>query len=69
MKKIAEKKTLTGFGILISHADGVSGWMTGEDGKPLLWPSSAEAERAMKKIKANKKYSWNCQTTVSEYQN
>ena len=67
-RKVSESvPPAAGFAICISYDGGVSGFLTGEAGKVIVWPTEAEAEKALKKLTKNAKYSWNCHVKVEKY--
>jgi len=55
------------FGILVSYQDGASGWIVGPDCDYLLFDSDQEASRALRKLKRNDNYSWNCRAEVVRF--
>ena len=53
------------FGILVSYPDGASGWIVGPDCDYLLFDTEAEAAKALRKMKKDDRYSWNCDVQVT----
>ena len=45
--------------IVIKHADGVSGELTGDGGKVIRFATEAEASKEISKLCKDKRYSWN----------
>lgn len=55
------------YGIRITYKDGKSGWLIGPDNDYLLFDAESDALKAIKKIKRNDNYSWNCTVEASEF--
>ncbi len=55
------------YGIRITHEKSMVGWVVGEDGDVLLFPTKQEAEKSLKQMKSNDRYSWNCNVEVAEF--
>ena len=55
------------YGIRITYKDGKSGWLVGPDNDYLLFDAESDALKAIKKIKRNDNYSWNCTVEASEF--
>ena len=56
------------FGILVTYSDGQSGWIAGTDNGYMLFPTEKEANKALRKLKRNDNYSWNCNIKVARFQ-
>ena len=54
------------YGIRITHPDGSSGWIAGGDKGCLTFSSEAEAQKALRKMRKNDKYTWNCVAEVAQ---
>ena len=48
------------FGIRVTDPTGRVGWIAGPDGDYLLFDSQSDAERALRKMMRDHRYSWNC---------
>ena len=59
MRKKSAPESNDSFVIVITHADGVSGELTGEGGKVIRYPTEDEANKAISKLYKDKRYSWN----------
>lgn len=55
------------FGILITYSDGHSGWIVGADSDYLLFDSEKEAGKALRKLRGNDNYTWNCNAHVAKF--
>ena len=55
------------FGIRITDPTGRVGWIVGQDCDYLLFDSEAEASKALRKMKNNDNYSWNCEAVVAKF--
>lgn len=55
------------FGIRIVHVNGTSGWAIGDDRDYLLFDTEEDAIKAMKKMKRDGRYSWNCTVSVAKF--
>jgi len=62
--KIIEDADVKKYGIRITYSDGKSGWIVGSDCDYLLFDSEPEAARALKRMKKDDRYSWNCTAEV-----
>ena len=56
------------YGIRITHEDKKVGWIVGPDGDYLLFNSEEEAARALRKMKRDPRYSWNCVAEAARFQ-
>jgi len=56
------------YGIRITYKDGKIGWIIGSDCDYLLFNSEAEASKALKKMKKDDRYSWNCVAEIARFQ-
>ena len=61
------KTTETKYGITITNEKGPEGWIVGKDGDVMLFADKATATATLKKMKADDRYSWNCEATVVEF--
>lgn len=66
-RKIVAADSPERYGILVTHMDGKSGWLVGSDNNYLLFDSLKEATKALKKLKSNDNYTWNCDVTVAKF--
>ena len=57
------------YGLRVTHVDGVTGWIVGADGDYLLFDSETDAEKALRKMKRDENYSWNCTAVVDKFPN
>ena len=66
---MAKTKTTndTKYGIRITYEKGPVGWIVGKDGDVMLFADKASATAALKKMKADDRYSWNCDATAAEF--
>ena len=57
------------YGIRITHGEPRPsvGWIVGRDGDILLFPDKPKATAALKEMKKNETYSWNCLAEVVEF--
>lgn len=55
------------YGIRVSYEDGRSGWIVGEDSDYLLFDTQKDAEKALRKMLRDNRYSWNCKTEVARF--
>lgn len=53
------------YGIRIDHGNGKIGWIVGPDGNYLLFDTEEEAAKALRKMKKDDRYSWNCDVQVT----
>lgn len=53
--------------ICVCHDDGTIGWLLNQDTEVKIYPTAEDAEKAMKQIRKDKRYSWNVKTEVREY--
>lgn len=56
---MAKKTELNGFGVKVTHNDGVSGYLTGDAGEVLTFTKEADAGKFLKALKKTDHYSWN----------
>ena len=56
-----------GWGICVDHLDGTFGWVVVGNGEPYIAETQSEAEKYMKKLLENKKYSYSRPLSVREY--
>ena len=61
------KTTETRYGIKISYEKGPEGWIVGNDGDVMLFADKATATATLKKMKADDRYSWNCEAVAAEF--
>ena len=61
------KTTETKYGIKITYEKGSEGWIVGKDGDVMLFADKATATATLKKMKADDRYSWNCEAVVTEF--
>ena len=54
------------FGIRIT-SNGVVGWIVGKDADIWLFKDNASAMAALKGLKSDDRYSWNCEAGVAEF--
>ena len=54
------------FGIKIT-SNGVVGWIVGKDSDILLFKDKPSATAALKQMKSNDHYSWNCEVVIEEF--
>ena len=59
--------TKTKYGINITYEKGPEGWIVGKDDDVLLFADKATATATLKKMKADDRYSWNCEAAVAEF--
>jgi len=64
---MATKDTSAQYGIRISYDKGPTGWVAGKDSDVMLFADRAAAAAALKKMKADDRYSWNCEAAVAEF--
>lgn len=55
------------YGIRITDQTGRVGWIVGQDGDYLLFDSENDAAKALRKMKKDARYSWNCTAEVSVF--
>ena len=55
------------YGIRITWERGQVGWIVGRDCDALLFDDRAAAVAALKKMKADDRYSWNCDAAVDVF--
>ena len=48
-------------------SNGVVGWIVGRDCEVLLFKDKPTATAALKTMKADERYSWNCEAAVAEF--
>ena len=48
------------YGICVAHDDGTEGWLTGKDASVLSYATIEEAQKALRQLKRDTHYSWNC---------
>lgn len=53
--------------ICVYHPDNTCGWLIGNDADVKTYPSSEEAEKALKQMKCGNHYSWSMPTEVKEF--
>lgn len=53
--------------ICVQHPDGTCGWIVGEGAEVITYPTLEEAEKALKQMKRNTKYSWSLPVEVKEF--
>jgi len=66
-RRIKESPDAVKFGIRVLHEDGKVGWIVGYDCDVQLYDSAKDAEKALKAMKKNTNYSWNCNVEVAEF--
>lgn len=66
-RKIIASDTEDRFGIRILWPDKACGWIVGSDGDYLLFRTEREASKALKAMKANDNYTWNCNAEVASF--
>ena len=54
------------YGIKIT-SNGVVGWIVGKDADVMLFKDRPSAAAALKKLKSDDRYSWNCEAVVAEF--
>ena len=59
--------TTTKYGIRITHDKGPVGWVVGKDSDVMLFADKATATATLKKMKADDRYSWNCEAVIAEF--
>lgn len=64
-KKQASDKPV--WAICIHHPDNTCGWFVGEDADVKTYSSQEEAEKSLKQMKRNSKYSWSLPIEVKEF--
>ena len=55
------------YGIKITHDKGPVGWVVGKDSDVMLFADKVTATAALKKMKADDRYSWNCEAVIAEF--
>lgn len=65
--EMAIKDTTIQFGIKIIHDNGPVGWIVGKDGDIMLLSDKTSATAMLKKLKADDRYSWNCEAIITEF--
>ena len=55
------------YGIYVDHLDGTFGWIVVGNGEPYLAESELEAQKFMKKLLSNDKYSYSRPLSVREF--
>ena len=55
------------YGIRITYERGPVGLIVGKDGYIMLFPDKASAAAALKKMKSDDRYSWNCDASAAEF--
>lgn len=55
------------WGIYIYYPDNTCGWIVGEGANVITYPTQEEAEKSLKQMKRNKKYSWSLPIEVKEF--
>ena len=53
--------------ICIYHPDNTCGWIVGEGAKVVTYPTQEEAEKALRQMKRNTKYSWSLPMEAKEF--
>ena len=59
--------TTTKYGIRITHDKGPVGWVVGKDSDIMLFSDKTAATAALKTMKTDNRYSWNCEAVVAEF--
>ena len=54
------------YGIKV-NSNGIVGWIVGKDADIWLFRDKAAATAALKGLKADDRYSWNCEAVVAEF--
>ena len=67
MRTKSTKQKLSGWAICVTYSDGTYGWMIGSDLDVEVFQSQNDAEKALKQMKRNQKYSWNADFSVKEF--
>lgn len=57
----------TRYGIKVTDTTGRVGWIVGQDGDYLLFESEDDAAKALKKMKRDDRYSWNCRAEAVRF--
>ena len=66
-RRIIASDTEDRFGIRILWPDKTCGWIVGNDGDYLLFRTEREAAKALKAMKSNDNYTWNCTAEVATF--
>ena len=53
--------------ICVIHPDDTCGWIVDEGAEVVTYPTQEEAEKALRQMKCNKKYSWSLPVEVKEF--
>lgn len=64
---MARKASPKGFGIAVTHPDGVVGWLTNPDATVELYQTQEEAEQALKRRRKDKRYTWTLPMEAKRY--
>ena len=54
------------YGIKVT-SNGIVGWIVGKDADVMLFKDKPSATAALKKLKSDDRYSWNCEVVVAEF--
>ena len=63
----ARKEDRAKYGIRITQRDGTTGWIVGADGDGLFFDDRGQANKKLTALKADDRYSWNCDAEVAEF--
>ena len=62
-----ETNTAPAWAICIYHPDDTCGWIVGEGAEVVTYPTQEEAEKVLRQMKRNTKYSWSLPMEAKEY--
>lgn len=65
-KVVIMKEEPKPYGIRVTYPDGSSGWVVGQDKKCMAFASEGEAVKAMRRMKRDTRYTWNCTVEVAK---
>lgn len=66
-RKIVAVDDVEKFGIMVSYPDKTSGFVVGQGGEIVLFNTRRQAEKALKAMKADDNYTWNCAVEVAPF--
>lgn len=54
-------------GIRVTHRNGITGWIVGENGRVRLFKTKPAAQKWIDDVIATEKYSWDCETEITKF--
>ena len=64
--ELHQNRSRSMFGIKVT-SNGIVGWIVGKDADIWLFKDKASAAAELKRLKADERYSWNCEAVVAEF--